>query len=330
MGITHFAYPEILVWGLLLVWGVFIFLYFSKKQENFWDLSLIQEVYGSTSWWYRGYILLLLFFSMCFIALFASPQQSESLEKIKKNGVDIEIVFDVSYSMIATDIKPSRIEVAKQVFIDFIWELETDRVGLILFAGKPFQSIPLTYDYNFLKDFISDMSVETIDQSRQRLQGTAIWDGLVLASDILSQDDSDREKVIILITDGEANRGVEPAIALKYLIEKWIKTYTIWVGKEGDNTIEIPTAFGLQRTLVSGIDEAILKKIASETWWQYFRADSPEAFSSIVQTIAELEKRSLETEAYTLQQERIIEIFILWLCFYLGILWIFFIKKIRL
>ena len=330
MKITSFAYPEIFAWGLVLLVIICMLLFFRKKQKNFWDMSLIQEIYWKISIWYGIYILFLLLLSLCFVVLLASPQQSESLKKIKKNGVDIEIVFDLSYSMIATDIRPSRIEVAKQVFIDFVSELETDRVGLILFAGKPFQSVPLSYDYDFLKDFISKMNIETIDQSRQKFQGTAIGDGLVLASDILSSDDSDREKVIILITDGEANRGVEPALALKYLVEKWIKTYTIWVGKDGDNTIEIPTPFGLQKTLVSGIDEVILKKIASETWGEYFRADSPEAFSNIVQTIAELEKRPLETEVYTLQKERIIEIFILGILLYLGIMWIFFIKKIKL
>ncbi|MDA9128995.1 VWA domain-containing protein [Candidatus Gracilibacteria bacterium] len=293
-------------------------------------MALIQEIYGKTNIWYGVYMIFLCAITTCFFVLLASPQQSESSEKIKKNGVDIEIVFDLSYSMIATDIEPSRIEVAKSVFIDFVSQLETDRVGLILFAGKPFQSVPLSYDYEFLKNFIRDMSVETIDQSRQRFQGTAIGDGLILASDVLSSDDSDREKVIILITDGEANRGVEPAIALKYLVDTGMKTYTIGVGKDGDNTIEIPTPFGPQKTLISGVDEEILKKIALETGGQYFRADSPEAFSSIVKTIAELEKKPLETEVFVSQKERILEIFILGMIIYIGVMGIFFIKKIRL
>ena len=76
--------------------------------------------------------------------------------------------------MIPTDIFPSRIEVAKQVLVSFIGELTQDRVGLILFAGKAFQSIPLSYDYAFLQEFMSDMSVDTIEQSYQHLQGTAI------------------------------------------------------------------------------------------------------------------------------------------------------------
>jgi len=129
--------------------------------------------------------------------------------------------------MIAQDILPSRIDVAKKVFSDFIWALESDRVGLILFAGNPFQSVPLTYDYDFLKNFIDDMSVESVDQNNPILQGTAIGDALVLGSGVLSKENPEREKIIILITDGEANRGIEPELALKLLKEKNTKTYTI-------------------------------------------------------------------------------------------------------
>jgi hypothetical protein len=77
---------------------------------------------------------------------------------------------------------------------------------LILFAGKPFQSIPLTYDYSFLQDFIETLSVESIDQSQNILQGTAIGDALVLGVGVLEKESPEREKVIILITDGTANR----------------------------------------------------------------------------------------------------------------------------
>lgn len=328
MKITGFLYPEILLSGIILLILFWVFLYFKKPQKNFWNISLVREVYWFQSLWMYTYMIFLTLMSVCFLLLLASPQQSQSQETVKRNGIDIEIVFDVSYSMIATDIVPSRIEVAKRVFIDFVSQLENDRVWLILFAGKPFQSVPLSYDYDFLQSFIAWMDVDTIDQSRSRLQWTAIGDGLVLASDIL-EDETEREKVIILITDGEANRWVEPATALKLLKEKWIKTYTIWVGKDWENTITIPTLFWPQKTLISGLDEEILKKITDETGWKYFRADSPEAFANIVKTISELEKKPLETEVYIYQRERIIEIFLLWMFLYFSIFGIFFIKKIR-
>lgn len=331
MKISHFAYPEILFGGVIFLLASLWFLFFCRQKQNFWDISLLKEIYWWQSIWYRAYSLLLLLWTIVFIMLLAIPLESQSIEKVKKNGIDIEIVFDLSYSMIAKDIEPNRLEVAKRVFVNFVSQLETDRVGLVLFSGKPFQSVPLSYDYDFLKDFISNITMETIDQWRWGLQGTAIWDGLVLASDILSQDKTEREKVIILITDGEANTGVEPSVALKLLKDQGIKTYTIWVWKDKESTIDVTNPLGFaQRILVGGLDEEILKKIAWETWGEYFRADSPEAFQNIIDTISRLEKKELEMESYSFQNEATRELIIFQILLFLGVLYMYFVKWIRL
>ena len=201
--------------------------------------------------------------------------------------------------MIAEDIKPRRIDVAKEMLSRFIWEIYSDRVGIILFSWKPFQSVPLTFDYDFLQDFISRVSVDIVSQSSNaELAGTALWDGLILASDILERENPEREKVIILITDGEANKWVEPELALRLLKENGIKTYTIWVWKWEETTINVPVWNFIQQILVWWVDEEILKKISYETWGRYFKADSSEAFQNILDTIAELEKTELEYEIY--------------------------------
>ncbi len=330
MRIDGFIFPEILLICAILIFICAVLFFVYRPKENFWDLELIREIYGYQSWWYRWYVFLLLISTIGFALLLAEPYESLKKEKIKKNGIDIEIVFDLSYSMIAKDLKPNRLEVAKSVFVDFVSQLKTDRVWLILFAWKPFQSVPLSYDYDFLKSFITEIDMETIDQWRWWLQGTAIGDGLVLASDVLLRDTTDREKVIILITDGEANVWVKPEVALKLLKDKGIKTYTIWVGKDKQSSIDVvnPLGFG-QRILVWWLDEKILKKIAKETGGKYFRADSPEAFKNIVSTIAKLEKKPLETELYSFQQEASKEI-ILIMFFVLSLVsWVYFVKKIR-
>ena len=331
VGISWLHTPEILILWIVLIIVIVCLYFFRPKKENFIDIELISEVYGNSSFLYRIFVCVLIIFSLLLFVLLAWPYSSESQEKIKKDGIDIEIVFDLSYSMIAEDITPSRIEVAKNVLSDFVWELEADRIGLILFSGKPFQSVPLSYDYDFLQEFIEAMDVETINQAQSWLQWTAIWDGLVLASDILSSQDSEREKIIILITDGEANKWVEPALALKLLKQKGIKTYTIGVGKEGDTAITITTPLGIaQRILIGGLDETILQKIASETGWKYFRADSSQAFQDILDTIAKLEKSTLETEIYSFEKSKIGFILILWLMSVLWLWFFVFIKKIRL
>ncbi len=329
--VDGFEHPLYIILGIIFLICVFIIYWKYKPQENFVDIDLLQEVYRKRSFWYWIYLSSIIFISVFLLLVLSGPYKDGSKEKIKRNGIDIEIVFDVSYSMIAQDIKPSRIEGAKSVFLDFISALQNDRVGLILFAGKPFQSVPLSYDYDFLKDFIRDMSVETISQNNPNLQGTAIGDGLVLASDVLWKNDSQREKVIILITDGEANKWVKPELALKLLKEKGIKTYTIGVGKDQQTSIEVMVYPGMyQKMNIWAVDEKILKKIAKETGGKYFRADSRDTFSQIFDTISKLEKRELESEIYIFHKS-MVHIFLLLILFcYIPLSYLVFFKKIRI
>ena len=250
---------------------------------------------------------------------------------VNKEGIDIQIVLDMSYSMIAEDIKPRRIDAAKTMLAKFVWEIHSDRVGIILFSWKPFQSVPLTYDYNFLKNFISDISVDIVNQSTNtELAGTALWDGLILASDILSRDNPEREKVIILITDGEANKWVEPELALRLLKQEGIKTYTIWVWKWEETTITIPVWNYVQKVLISWVDEEILKKISNETGAAYFRADSSGTFQKILETIAQLEKTELEYEIYTSKKSHNILLLLIILSLLWTLSYIYFYKKIQI
>jgi Ca-activated chloride channel family protein len=237
----------------------------------------------------------------------------------------------LSQSMLAWDLEPTRLDVSKRVLSDFITWIQSDRTWLILFAGKAFQSIPLSYDYDFLWNFIEKITIDTIDVENPDLQGTAIWDALVLASDVLTRWENDREKVIILITDGTANRWVDPEVALKLLKEKNIKTYTIWVGKEGITVIDVSVWPGFtQRVEIPWVDEKSLQNIARETWWKYFRADSQWAFQEILDTISVLEKSELEIEQIQFHSSRTeILLYLLLLSFgFLG--YIVFIKKIQL
>ncbi len=288
-------------------------------------------MYSSHTYWYRAYIILVFAITLLFCVTLAGPYQALKKEKDKRNGVDIEIVFDLSYSMMATDILPNRLEVAKEVLVSFIGELKNDRVWLVLFAGKPFQSVPLTYDYIFLQEFLKNINVDTIAQQYERFQGTAIGDGLVLGSSIFPNDDTKREKVMILITDGEANKWVDPELALKLLKDKNIKTYTVGVWKAEETTITVPGFWGFpQKVGISGVDENLLKKIAAETWGLYFKADSRTTFREIFDTIAKLEKKELEIEIYEIEKSLSSFFTGLILLYFLGLGYILFFKKIRL
>ena len=125
---------------------------------------------------------------------------------------DIMIVFDISLSMLAEDISPSRLAVAKSMVRDFIAERRGDRIGLIIFAGKPFVSVPFSTDYSGISSIVSGLSPDLIRQDLPGLSGTNIGDALLLANMAYSGSRSPARS-IILLTDGRANIGIDPMIS---------------------------------------------------------------------------------------------------------------------
>ncbi len=141
----------------LILFLPFILYFFYKKQKTwfdfvfFWELKKIFK-HNSISFYLKILLVLLIFIN--FIFILANPNKANVEEKIKKNWIDIVFALDISWSMEAEDLKPNRIEAAKSMLNNFISNLKTDRVWLVIFAWKPFTSIPLTFDYNILKENI--------------------------------------------------------------------------------------------------------------------------------------------------------------------------------
>ncbi|MEI7982237.1 MAG: VWA domain-containing protein, partial [Bacteroidota bacterium] len=165
-------------------------------------------------------IMMLAFISLVFAL--ADPQTGSRLEKVKRKGIDLMICLDVSNSMLAQDIKPNRLERAKQSISRLIDNLEGDRLGIIVFAGKAYTQLPITTDYAAAKMFIA-----TINTGIVPTQGTAIADALELASN--SFGESKHNRAIVVITDGEDHQGdvLEQADAIA---KKGIAIYTIGMG----------------------------------------------------------------------------------------------------
>lgn len=288
---------------LLLIIG---FLYFRKKNRlNFAFFEDIKAIYHRNSFYYYTFFILLVLISIFYTFILANPNKVWEIEKIKKNGIDIILAFDVSYSMEATDLNPNRITVAREVIASFLWNLKTDRVWVVVFSWKPFTSIPLTYDYNFLKEYVSTLTTETINQNNSRLAWTAIWDAMIMGSYLFDEKSLDREKVMIIVTDWEANKWLQPNIALKLLKEKNIKAYTIWIWWLEKLFVTVDDFFGnKQKVEIWWIDEETLKKIANETDWKYYRASSNEVFKNIFQDLSKLEKKEIETEVKKLYDSK--------------------------
>lgn len=209
---------------------------------------------------------------------------SEAYEEEYGEGIDIVIALDISGSMMATDFMPNRLEAAKEVAIEFIEDRPNDRIGLVVYEGEAYTACPATRDHDFLKKAVANV------QSGWLEPGTAIGTGLGTAVTRL-RDDELKSKVVILLSDGENNKGeVAPIDAAALAKEKNIRVYTIGVGKEGYASMPVNTPFGtiMQNTKVS-IDEELLTEMAKMTGGKYFRAQDKASLREIYKKIDQME-----------------------------------------
>lgn len=151
--------------------------------------------------------------------------------------------------MLAEDIKPNRIEAAKKVMGDFVSRFTSDRLAVVIFAGKPFLSTPLTFDYTALVDAVEHVTTDSIRQDVPGLSGTAMGDGLLVALDTLKSNEKDsankdRKKVIIVLTDGEANMGINPTVAAKLAQEEGVKIFTLGIGDPTGTELYVTDRYG--------------------------------------------------------------------------------------
>ena len=210
------------------------------------------------------------------------------------------IAVDISSSMLAEDFAPSnRMEVAKAQAVSFIRGRTADRIGVVAFAGEALTQVPITTDYPVLERAVMDLKIGILED------GTAIGTGLATAINRLRSAPG-KTKVILLLTDGENNRGtVDPRTAAAAAQALGIRVYTIGVGTEGE--APIPTGRGLSgfryEILPVKIDEALLQEIAQTTGGRYFRAKDSEALSRIFRQIDGLEKTPVHVTRYVRYDE---------------------------
>jgi Ca-activated chloride channel family protein len=234
--------------------------------------------------------------SIAFVALviaLARPQSSNVTESVDSDGIDIVLSVDVSGSMLAEDLKPNRIEAAKQVALDFVRKRENDRIGLVIFSGESFTQCPITIDHNIVNEQLSAI------QSGMLQDGTAIGMGLATAVDRLRNSKA-KSKIIILLTDGVNNTGlIDPSTALEIAKAFKIRVYCIGVGTRGEAPYPMQTPMGMQKQMVPvEIDEALLKTISSQTGGKYFRATSNSSLSAVYTEIDQLEKSKVEVSSF--------------------------------
>jgi len=240
------------------------------------------------------------------VAAIARPQSFNKLRKSTTEGIDIMISLDISTSMLAMDFKPNRMEAAKEVAIEFIKGRPTDKIGLVIFAAESFTQCPLTLDHTVLINLFNDVKTGLLED------GTAIGNGLATAVARLRNSDA-KSKVIILLSDGENNRGeVQPLQAAEIAKEFNIRVYTIGIGTIGQAPFPVNTRFGQQTQMIEvRIDEAMLKEIADITGGKYFRATNENKLKEIYKEIDQMERTKTQVEEYTRTSEEFLPFAIL-------------------
>jgi Ca-activated chloride channel family protein len=227
------------------------------------------------------------------IIILARPQSSNQCESVTTEGIDIVMALDISGSMLAQDLKPDRLEAAKDVATQFVSGRSGDRIGLVIFSGESFTQCPLTTDHAALINLLKNIRSGMIED------GTAI--GLGLANAVSRIKDSDAvSKVLILLTDGVNNSGsIEPMTAAEIAKTFGIRVYTIGIGKQGIAPYPVSTPFGIRyQDMETQIDEELLKHIAEMTGGIYFRAIDNESLKKIYEEIDRLEKSKISVQEH--------------------------------
>ena len=302
---VEFVNPQFFWLLLLLPLALLWYIFKRKKETASLKISSINgfKVYNSFLAKLKPllFVLRLLALAALIIAL-ARPQTKEVSSKTKTTrGIDIVMAIDVSSSMLAKDLKPSRLLALKEVAAEFIKKRPNDRIGLVVYAGESFTKTPITSDKTIVLNALSEIKNGIIED------GTAIGMGLATAVNRL-KDSKAKSKIIILLTDGVNTAGaIEPQTAAGLAVEFGIKTYTIGIGTNGNALT--PIAYNLDGSFKYGyreveIDEALLKNIAKETGGKYFRATNNQKLEEIYEEINKLETTEIEEFKYTHYDEK--------------------------
>jgi len=293
-----FQYPQAF-WLLLLVplfalLFIFYLAWRKKRIRKMGDAALILGLSSSHSGkklMIKTAVLLLAFACGC-IAL-ANPRVPDETSGEARKGIDIAVALDISNSMLATDIEPSRLERAKQLVSKLVDKMENDRVALVLFAGYGYIRFPLTFDHASAKMLVSIADPGSISPTGQ---GTNISDAMKKSS-LVFPDQSDRFKSIILITDGETH-DEEVEETTKDIASQGIMVNTIGIGSTSGAMIEDSAGRSKKdkdgKVVISKLNEQVLKDIAAKTHGIYVHLEgSDEAVQALMNQYAQIDKKAL-------------------------------------
>lgn len=289
----NFANPEFF-WLLLLLPLLAVWHFINLKNQNAaLKISSVAGFKNGTTLLARIKPYLFVFRLIALLFLIIALARPRSIDAQEVDGIDMVMAVDISTSMLATDLKPNRLEALKKVASQFISDRKNDRIGLVIYAGEAYTRVPVTSDKNLLLQSIQNLNFDGLIDD-----GTAIGMGLTTAVNRLRESKA-KSKVIILLTDGVNNAGfIEPETAADIARENSIKVYTIGIGTNGMANFPVDrsalTGEFIYQPMPVQIDQELLKNIANKTNGKYFRAINNDKLESIYNEINKLETSKLE------------------------------------
>jgi Ca-activated chloride channel family protein len=295
----HIEYLIALATIPLLVALYFQLLYWKKNTiKKIGDHNLVQSLIANYS--PTNFLLKFLFFAVALAAVIAAAanlQKPGAMEDVQRKGVDVVIALDVSKSMLAEDIKPNRLERARQLVYKLMDQLPNDRVGLVLFAGRAYLQMPLTTDHSAAHMYIQQAGPDVVPT-----QGTVISEALRASNSAFNSKER-KFKSIVLITDGEDHDPQAVPLA-QQLAQDGVMINTIGIGSAEGAPIMDPATNEYKKdetgnTVVSKLNEAELQQLAGATKGVYVKLDDVDAaVNAITKQLGTIESNILDDNAF--------------------------------
>lgn len=289
----------------LLVAGHYLTNYLRiKRLKRYGDMELLKALMPDVSkyrpevkfWLMAGALALL-------IVTLARPQFGTKVDTRKRQGIEAIIAMDISNSMLAQDVTPSRLDKAKMLVSSIVDQMTDDKIGLIVYAGEAYTQLPITSDYVSAKMFL-----ETISPSLITTQGTDIKQAIDLAMKSFTPN-QDVSKAIFVITDGEDNEGGAVEMA-REAAKRGIKVYVLGIGLPEGAPIPMPGASGYMldqsgNTVISKLNEQMCREIAEAGQGAYIYVDnSSSAQTALSGYVDKLAKKEMESVIYSEYDEQ--------------------------
>jgi Ca-activated chloride channel homolog len=229
-----------------------------KKQREFGDLDLVKKLSPESSVFKPALKLIFMLLALTGIIFgLVNPKIGTKMEKVKREGIDIVFAMDVSKSMLAEDVAPSRLEKSKQIVSQIINQLGNDRIGIVAYAGSAFPVLPITTDYSVAKMFLQSINTDIVSS-----QGTSLDEAIKLSSTYFD-DKSKTSKLLILISDGEDHsEGAE--IAVEEANKMGMKIITIGIGTEKGSPIPLRSNGAIVSFKKDNNEQVVITKLNKE------------------------------------------------------------------